>query len=229
MSASAHPFRLILFDFDGTLVDSQHVISKTMASAFRYEGLAAPSAFAVKRVVGLRLEEAISILADEEVDKPLIKRLSTNYRNAFLSQDSGNDYSEPLFEGVIETLAELDRADVCLGIATGKGRRALASSLERHGLQHHFVILKTADDGPGKPDPSILFDAIAEMGVSKDETILVGDTVFDIHMAVNAGIRAIGAGWGYHESAALSKAGADLVLDRITELPRALKFFEGAL
>ena len=109
-----------------------------------------------------------------------------------------------------------------MGIATGKGRRALVASLERHGIAGHFVTLKTADDGPGKPHPGILLDAMAECGVAPDETLVIGDTTFDMEMAVNAGARALGVAWGYHAVPDLVAAGAERVLQDFAEVSLAL-------
>ncbi len=109
-----------------------------------------------------------------------------------------------------------------MGIATGKGRRALAASLERHGLSRHFVTLKTADDGPGKPHPQILLDAMAELGVAPEHTLVAGDTTYDMAMAVNARVRALGVAWGYHDPPDLLAAGAERVLDEFADMTLAL-------
>ena len=164
--------RLIAFDFDGTLVDSQRAITEAMALAFREAGREAPPAFRVRRVVGLRLEEAIARLlaADEaapdgaDAAGALVPQISAGYRRAFAGLRDRPDFDEPLVEGAREVIEELDRSGVFLAIATGKNRRGLVASLERHGLGAHFTTLKTADDGPGKPHPGILLDAMAELG-----------------------------------------------------------------
>ncbi len=114
-----------------------------------------------------------------------------------------------------------------LGIATGKARRGLIGSLERHDLSGHFVTLKTADDGPGKPHPGILEGAMAEVGVGATETVMVGDTVFDIQMARNAQTRSLGVSWGYHEADELAAAGAARVIDSFEDLLPALHDVDG--
>jgi phosphoglycolate phosphatase len=219
---SEHAYRLIVFDYDGTLVDSQAGIVGAMAEAFGENSLALPDAAAVRRVVGLRLEEAILRLLPESAGWDEAEGLAAAYRRAFYRLRSGPDYHEPLFPGVAETLAALDHGEVFLGIATGKNRRGLLASLERHGLGGHFATLQTADDGAGKPAPEILRRAMAEVGAAAEDTVVVGDTTYDMEMAANAGVRAIGVGWGYHATGELETAGAARVIDRMDQLPSTL-------
>lgn len=217
----AGPLKLVMFDFDGTLVDSQGAIVAAMARAFEGAGLAPPEAAAVRRVVGLRLETAIAALLPEP-EEAAVAALAEGYRQAFFELRSRPDHHEPLFPGVHAALEALGRPEVLLGIATGKNRRGLLVSLERHGLAEHFVTLKTADDGPGKPHPAILERAMAELGVGPADTVMIGDTIFDIEMAVNARVGALGVSWGYHEPGELAAAGADRVIDSFDELLPAL-------
>ena len=207
---------------DGTLVDSQHVIAEAMAIAFADQGFEPPPPTAVKRVVGLHLEEAIARLLDEAAESA-VDALAARYRQAFFASRSRPDHVEPLFPGVRETLAQLDRPEVILAIATGKNRRGLLAALERQEIGHHFTILKTADDGPGKPNPHILIDAMAEAGAEPHETVMIGDTVFDMAMARNAAVPAVGVGWGYHEADELAASGARIVIDRLHDLPPTLQ------
>ena len=116
----------------------------------------------------------------------------------------------------MEVLDRLDEAGVLLGVATGKSRRGLEATLDRHGLLERFVNLKTSDDGPGKPNPTILQDAMREVGAERENTIMIGDTVYDISMAVNAQVKPIGVNWGYHATQELEAAGAAAILDRFT-------------
>jgi len=218
-----HGFRLIVFDYDGTLVDSQHAILHAMTAGFAAAGLPAPEAAAVRGVVGLSLEIAVARLCPDPQDGVTVNRVADAYRAAFLSLRSRPEYHEPLFPGVRETLAALDRPAVCLGIATGKARRGLLASLERHGFAHHFVTLQTADDGPGKPHPAMLRRAMAEAGAAPEETVLIGDTSFDMEMAVNAGVPGLGVSWGYHAPEDLTASGAVRVIDSFAELPPRLE------
>ena len=214
----SHPFRLIMFDFDGTLVDSQRSIAQSMARAFEDQGLAAPAPAAVRRVVGLRLEMAAARLLPDPGDMDTAERIADPYRKASQALHARGEVHEPLFPGARAMLERLDQPHVSLGIATGKGRRGLLSSLERHGLSEFFVTLQTADDGPGKPHPEILHRAMAEVGAGRAETVLIGDTTYDMEMAANAGVRAVGVGWGYHGSEELTASGAARVIESFDDL-----------
>jgi phosphoglycolate phosphatase len=214
--------RLIVFDYDGTLVDSQHMIVDSMSRAFLALDLPPPDAEAVRQVVGLRLEEAIARIADDDCQSKLVADLAEHYRQAFWALRQDGAFHEPLFPGVRETLERLRRPEILLAIATGKNRRGLLHSLAHHGISDHFFTLRTADDGPGKPHPAILKQAMAESGVDAAETVLLGDTSFDMEMAQNAGVRAIGAGWGYHSNEVLLAAGASCVIDSIAALENVL-------
>lgn len=217
-----HSFRLVVFDFDGTLVDSQHRIVRAMVEAFAAHGLSAPTAEVVRRVVGLPLEIAIARLLPDPDDWRTAVRVADRYRDAYHAGDAEPDHDEPLFPGARENLALLDRSGVLLGIATGKGRRGLKASLERHGLAHHFATSQTGDDGPGKPDPAMLRRAMAEVGAAPRETVMIGDTSFDMEMAANAGVPGIGVAWGYHGPDELMAGGAARVIGTFDDLLPAL-------
>jgi len=214
--------RLIMFDCDGTLVDSQYVIIDSMQAAFRARGVPPPAPDAVKRIVGLSLPQAIGQLHGE-ADAASIESLVAAYKECFLELRASPDLHEPLFADVVETLTLLEETGYVLGIATGKSRRGLSAILETHSLAKHFVTLQTADDAPSKPHPGMLERAMTETGMEKDETVLVGDTVFDMEMALNAGAGAFGVAWGYHDVAELKAAGAHLVLDQLCDLPLVLE------
>lgn len=213
--------RLAVFDCDGTLVDSQHMIVAAVETAWRGYGIAPPSADMVRRGVGLPLAEAIARLLPEggSADHRALYAL---YKDAFHAQRAQSDHHEPLYPGVAETLDALAEAGVLLAVATGKSRRGLLATLDRHGLLDRFVTLRTADDGPGKPNPHMLLDAMAETGAAPADTVMIGDTTFDIHMAVAARTPAVGVSWGYHEPAELTEAGAHSIVDQFNELGGAL-------
>jgi phosphoglycolate phosphatase len=177
---------LILFDCDGTLVDSQATIVACAQAAFAAQGLTPPLADAVRRIVGLSLTEAMLQLLPAP-DPALAVRLAELYRDAFLTHRAGPDFHEPLFPGARDLLDALRERDLFLGVATGKAMRGLRRVLERHGLEDHFVTLQTADLHPSKPHPSMVRAAMAETGVGPAATMVVGDTSFDILMAVAAG------------------------------------------
>jgi phosphoglycolate phosphatase len=125
---------------------------------------------------------------------------------------------EPLFDGVLELLDALEHDGWLLAVATGKSDRGLRHCLERHDIHARFVSLQTADRHPSKPHPSMVEQAIADAGAARERTIVVGDTSFDMAMAVNAGAMGIGAGWGYHDAEELLAAGAVAVAEHPTEV-----------
>lgn len=221
-----HPYRLIVFDVDGTLVDSQAGIVAAMADTFQRIGLTDPGAEATRRVVGLSLDEAIARLLPQGAEDARLAEAVAAYREAYLARRSQPDYEEPLFPGARAALVALDHPEVCLGVATGKSRRGLDATLERHGLTGRFVTTQTGDEGPGKPHPRMLVDAMRDVGAEPRETLLIGDTVFDVQMAANAGVPAYGVAWGYHRSEELSQAGARAILESFDELCARL---EGSL
>jgi phosphoglycolate phosphatase len=213
--------RLAVFDCDGTLVDSVHGIVACMAAAHAAEGLAPPTAAAVRRVIGLPLIECMAhLLPDHSADRH--RRLTAAYKEAFFMLRQRPDHDEPLFAGAVAVLDRLAADGVLLGIATGKARRGLLAVLERHNLSGRFVTLQTSDSGPGKPHPAMLERAMAETGVAARDTVMIGDTSFDMLMARSAGVRAIGVAWGYHPVEELRAAGAHAVIESFSELPGLL-------
>ena len=209
--------RLAVFDCDGTLVDSQHNIVAAAAAAWREYGLEPPSASQVRRGIGLPLGEAVARLHPDGAPAE-IESLCMLYKQAFHALRQQPDHVEPLYDGALEALEELAISGTLLGVATGKSRRGLLHTLERHGLLDSFVVLKTADDAPGKPNPHMLLDAMAETGAMPETTVMIGDTVFDMAMARNARTQAIGVSWGYHARADLAAAGAHTVIDGFGDL-----------
>jgi phosphoglycolate phosphatase len=209
--------RLIVFDCDGTLVDSQHVIVAATARAFRAQGLVPPTLAAVHAAIGLSLELAIATWRPEaEIAERML--LVDAYRTAWRALRDQDGVREPLFPGALATLMELDRLGHLLGIATGKSRPGLLSVLDHHGLTSLFVSLQTADRHPSKPHPSMLEAAMHETGSAPGETLMVGDTSYDMAMARAAGVGAIGVAWGYHPIPSLIAAGATTILERFEDL-----------
>ncbi|RTL89238.1 HAD family hydrolase [Ancylobacter aquaticus] len=214
--------KLILFDCDGTLVDSQHVIVAAMGRAFARAELAVPPREAVLGIVGLSLVEAMQRLGEDDPRFPA-ERLADLYRQAFRELRTEPDFSEPMFpgmRGLIDTLSARD--DVLLGIATGKSQRGVAAVLGHHGLEGRFVTIQTADDAPSKPHPAMVHQAMAATGVDARDTVLIGDTSFDMVMARAAGASAIGVSWGYHAPELLRQSGAQWLVDDADELLRAI-------
>lgn len=208
--------RLILFDCDGTLIDSQHMIVAAMGRAFTALELEPPSRERTLAIIGRSLHEAITDLTD--ADHP-VEKLVTAYRKSFFELRSDPEYHEPLYEGAKACLDALAaRDDVLLGLATGKSRRGVDAILELHSLQDRFVTIQTSDNAPSKPNPAMVRQALQETGMAAADTVLIGDTSFDMLMARNASIRALGVTWGYHRPMALQQAGAGALFDTFAEL-----------
>lgn len=209
---------LAVFDCDGTLVDSQHAIVAAMTAAWLDHGLPPPDAGAVRRTIGLPLQQAIAQLTPD-LSTRIHAELADGYRDAAHRIDATGSHAAPLFPGVIEVLDALATAGVLLGIATGKGTRGLTATLNGHALNDRFVTQQTADTAHGKPHPEMLLRAMAETGATPADTVMIGDTIFDIQMAKNAGVTAIGVSWGYHAASELSAAGAAVIVEKFSELP----------
>lgn len=213
--------RLAVFDCDGTLVDSQHAIIEAMNAAFAGEGLAPPPADAVRRVIGLPLLECATRLAPHETAARW-ERLTEGYKAAFFAQRQRPDHHEPLFDGVLAALDAIESAGWLLGIATGKAKRGLLAVLERHGLHRRFVTLQCGDMGPGKPHPAMLERAMAETGAALADTVMIGDTTFDMLMARSARVHSVGVEWGYHPAGELRDAGAHALVSAFGQVPDAV-------
>lgn len=209
--------RLVVFDCDGTLVDSQAAIGQSMASAFKGLKLSYPGHDLVKKIVGLSLHDAALILLPED-QHHLAPDLEAGYRRAFAALRQNDQVFEPLYPGVRETLEALRAENILMGVATGKGQKGLEKTLDGHGLSEFFDTLQTADHHPGKPNPSMLLTAMNETGVEPLMTLFVGDTTFDVEMGKSAGVKTLGVSWGYHDPEILMKKGADAILGGMDEV-----------
>jgi phosphoglycolate phosphatase len=222
MSAAVHaPLRLVIFDVDGTLVDSQGDIVASMHHAFAEIGAPAPERAAIIGIIGLSLDVAMARLAPD-LDTAAHDALVEAYKRSYMAlrAEVGAAESSPLFPGTRDMLKVLGaRDDLLLGVATGKSRRGLDKLLEGHGLQNLFVTQQVADHHPSKPHPAMLHAALAETGVTASDAVMIGDTTYDMDMARAAGIATIGVGWGYHPVAHLK---ADHLLTGWPDLPACL-------
>lgn len=214
--SAALPF--VVFDVDGTLVDSQHSIAASMATAFDLNGYPRPDIRDVRRVVGLSLVEAVARLLPTEPDSRHVA-VAEDYKSAFFELRNRPGHDDPLFPGARDVVSRLDAAGYQLGICTGKSRRGLVAVLAHHGLSAHFMTMQTADRHPGKPHPAMLRQAMAEAGAEPATTVLIGDTSFDMAVARSAGVAPVGVSWGYHAVSELRDSGADAVIDRFEDLP----------
>jgi phosphoglycolate phosphatase len=207
---------LALFDVDGTLVDSQHLLYAVHLDTFAALGLKPPAREEVLSLVGLSLPVLFAALVG--ADGP-VARLEAEYRARYVARVSAPGYRETLFPGADAALRRLAlREDLALGLATGKSRRGVARILESQGWRPLLETIQTADDAPSKPHPGMVLQAMAETGTEPSATWVVGDTTFDIEMARAAGARAVGVSWGHHAPQALLAAGAERIVDGFDEL-----------
>ena len=202
------PQRLIIFDVDGTLVDSQNDIVAAMTTAFQEAGASVPPRKNILSIVGLSLDVAMTRLAPE-LETAVRSTMVQGYKDAYMSMraQTGAAVSSPLYPGAAQALADLGSVPgKTLGVATGKSKRGLDKLIEAHGLEGVFATQQVADFHPSKPHPSMLLAAMAETGISPDRTVMIGDTSYDMDMARAAGVWAVGVSWGYHDLADLTGA-----------------------
>jgi len=215
--------KLIIFDCDGTLVDSQHMICAAMQQAYADHRIECPPREKLLSIVGLSLTESFQRLSDG-VDGFPVETMVERYKAAFFAMRAAQSEMEPLFPGVREVVVHLSaRNDMVLGVATGKSQRGVRMVLGHHGLLQHFTTIKTADDAPSKPHPGMVLEAMREAGAAPADTVVIGDTSYDMEMARAAGAGAIGVSWGYHPVEDLHAAGAHEVITDFSLLPGVLE------
>ena len=215
--------RLVIFDVDGTLIDSQAHILAAMDAAFAAHDLPAPPRADTLSIVGLSLPVVLARLAPDLPQHHAT--LVTAYKEAFARLRLSPDGAalSPLFPGARAALDHLAAQDhTLLAIATGKSRRGLDHIIELHGFGPLFQSMQVADDHPSKPHPSMIYACLRDTGVDPRRAVILGDTTFDIEMGRAAGIRTIGVTWGYHPATALTRAGADALIDSFAALSETL-------
>lgn len=201
------------------------MICAAMQRAYDAHAIACPPRERVLSIVGLSLREAFQRLGEGHDGFP-VDGMIEHYKQAFFDLRHSLEHHEPLYPGARETVHALAARDDCLlGIATGKSQRGLRAILTHHELLPYFATLKTADDAPSKPHPGMILEAMREAGTEPHDTLMVGDTTYDMEMARAAGVHAIGVTWGYHPHVMLQRSGAaDLVSD-FAELARRIDSF----
>ncbi|MEO0883779.1 MAG: HAD-IA family hydrolase [Pseudomonadota bacterium] len=218
--------KLAIWDMDGTIVDSREVIQTAMVSAFVALDLPPPEYNATRQIVGLGLDEACRRLAPDDFDASQLPDLVDAYRQAFISRRTDPDFKEPLYDGACETLEKLRQDNWLIAMATGKSHRGIRAIFDMHPLEPYFDTIWCADDGPGKPHPFMVEEAMKAVGVDPHQTLMIGDAVFDIQMGKAAGVETHGVGWGFGTADELHAVGADFVHDDFSSLTRALNNFE---
>ena len=208
-------FRLLVFDWDGTLMDSEDRIVGSAKGAMTDLGLEPRSDEAIRDIIGLGLREAMQVLYPElhpETHTALVER----YRVRFLAEGG---IPMPLFPGAHETLTALRREGYLLAVATGKGRRGLDHVLAESGLAPLFAATRCADETRSKPHPQMLLELMATLGTGPDETLMIGDSEYDLQMALEAGVPSLGVSYGVKDCERLLDYRPLACLDAIEELP----------
>lgn len=211
-------FKLLVFDWDGTLMDSEARIVACLRGAIGDCGLEPRSASQLRDIIGLGLREALARLYPES-DDDVLDRLKEHYRHHFLHVD---ETPSPLFPGVNVLLRELERSGVFLGVATGKGRVGLNRALSQSELDGLFHVTRCADETASKPNPQMLREAMDVVGVYPEQTLMIGDTEYDMLMAHNAGTAALAVSYGVHSRERLLRHGPLACVDTVAQLQQWL-------
>lgn len=206
-------YSLVVFDWDGTLVDSTAVIAGAIQDALRAMGEPVPDEHAARFVIGLGLDDAIGNVAPS-LPKARYSELAGLYRRHYLARES----DIPLFDGAVDLLADLQGAGHSLAIATGKSRIGLDRALERSGLGPRFQATRCGDEGFPKPHPDMLLQLMDRLGMSPRETLMIGDTIHDVELAHNAGVDAVAVAYGAHRRRDLLAGSPLEVVGSIAEL-----------
>jgi len=215
--------KLVVFDVDGTLIDSQFHIIESMLMAFKKYRLNAPTESAIRSIIGLSLPEAMMQLypaGSESIHQSIIDSYIENF--SLIREEV--TYNKPqLFPGILTLLKELYQSnDYILGIATGKGDRGLDYVLESNEIKHYFSTIQTADNHPSKPHPSMLFSTLQETNVLPKNAVIIGDTTYDMDMGKAAKFKTIGVSWGYHPPE-LMKINSDIYVTEPNDISKSLK------
>ena len=218
----AHNLRLALFDYDGTIVDSAIMIVQGAIAAFRICGLPDPDPAKVRENIGKPLAIALNDYMPPGFNVTP-NEISEAYRSWYAEQGRLGLQNEPLYPGVVELLKELKSNDWLIGVATNKSRIGLTNGLAKHDLSDMFDITLSTDENIAKPNPAMAIKAMNELGVEKKYCVMIGDTINDIGLGVNAGIVSIGVTWGYNDINLLSSAGADYLVDDANQLSVLMK------
>lgn len=210
---AARAFDLIAFDWDGTLFDSTVAIARSIQLAVADVGGTVPSDEQASYVIGMALMPALAHAAPD-VPQAKYTELANRYRYHYFKQQE----EVTLFGGVLELLGELRERGHLLAVATGKSRRGLNEALVQADLRSYFDATRTADETAGKPDPLMLHELMAELDVSPERVLMIGDTTHDLHMARNAGCAGVGVAYGAHAGGDLTACEPRYIAQTVAEL-----------
>ncbi len=210
-------YDLIVFDWDGTLLDSAALIAETLRMACTRMGIATPPEAHARHVIGMGMMAALQYVAPE-LPPERLPELFEHYRAHYLPRE----HQLRPFAGVAELLQQLDADGYLLAVATGKPRVGLERGFAATGFKTHFVASRCADESRPKPDPDMLLHLMAVTGTTPQRTLMIGDTSHDLMMAHHAGVDAVAVSYGAHPRAFLEQHPALVVLDSVPDLARWL-------
>jgi len=211
-------YQLIIFDWDGTLMDSAQKIANCLKAAAREVGIDEPSDQQAKNIIGLGLAEAMHSLFPN-LTETRNRQLIDAYKHQFVVADQTQ---QGLFQGVEQGLQVLVESGALLAVATGKARAGLQRVFSEIDLEHLFVASRCADETRSKPHPQMLLELLDYTAIDPKNTIMVGDTTYDMDMAKNAGVHGLGAAYGVHDEVALRAAQAVEVLHSFSDIQQWL-------
>ena len=207
-------YELIIFDWDGTIIDSQAHIIQSMQLAIEAEGLVLPSRESIRHIIGLSLSNAIETLFPT-ISSAAVERVAESYRNYFFSEVTSDS---DLFDGVEDVIKDLHAHGYYLAVATGKGRHGLDQALKQSGLEPFFHITRCADETRSKPDPLMLDEILTDLNLESSRAVMVGDTSFDMDMAKNIRMDSIAVTYGMHDRNHLENSSPTHFIDTIDQL-----------
>jgi len=211
-------YKLIIFDWDGTLMDSVARIVSSMQASAKVMNIAVPSFDQAKQIIGLSLPKAIQILFPDcttEQEDLLVKQ----YKHQYVEVDTT---PTPLFADALNLLGQLKSNEKLLAVATGKARAGLQRVWQASETEHFFHASRCADESLSKPDPDMINSLLAELNIQAHEAVMIGDTSYDMEMAQRAGVDRIGVTFGVHDHAILSQHQPRAIVDSLVELQRLL-------
>jgi len=213
-----HSYKLVIFDWDGTLMDSVDRIVYSMQASAIALSFPPPSYQQAKQIIGLSLNKAVQTLFPEADEKQL-QLLMAQYKHQYVEV---NNTPTPLFDNALKLLTHLKEQNKLLAVATGKGRSGLQRVWRVTDTEHFFNASRCADESVSKPDPDMINSLLTELNIEKHEAVMIGDTSFDLEMAQRAGVDSIGVTYGVHDNEVLSKFNPRAIVDSLAELHQLL-------
>jgi len=213
--------KLVIFDLDGTLIDTEALFIGSISSVLKTMGQPIPDEKVIRSTSGLGMHVGLRRIAPD-LDETRIEELIRLYRKEALARAT-KSMQESLFSGIVETLNMLHgRDDIVMAVATGKASVSTNRVLELHQITSLFTSIHTPDTNTAKPSPDMILNAMGIVDASPTRTVMIGDTTHDMEMSRNAGVHALGVSWGYHEPEELLASGAHMIIDEVDQMIGAI-------